>query len=441
MLLLIYRIVVFILYALAFPVLGALALAGSVKWRNRLGRGFSGFPSTQSEQESHLIWAHAASAGEAQVLSHFVKAYHKRASSTSCTLRFVVTVVTDSGYDTAKAALAELIKSGVVEVFYLPLDCPQSINKALNQITPDLFLFTETEIWPCWTSALIARKIPYALLNARLTERSFRKYMQAHSLVKRAMQNYEMVICQAQEHLERFKALGVPQGRLCHSGNIKSDAPVNHIPAERKRHWRETLGVAETDFLLVFGSIRSGEFTGALELFQHLSPSFPQLRIAIAPRHLERCAEIASEAHSLGIATQTFSKDAKFIADTNSHVTIINSFGVLRELYGASDLAFVGATMIPIGGHNILEPPQVGTPVLFGPHTANVTEAVALIKQRKCGLQVRDWKGLTSQVELALKGEHEFSQWDAAPSESNSESAMDFTIGKVETLVSDNVTP
>ena len=428
MLFLLYRIITFVLYALAFPILGTLALSGSDKWRNRLGRGFTG--TVQDGQR--LFWAHAASAGEARALALVVREYCKRHAETV----FVVSVMTDSGYATACEALAELVKSGAVIVRFLPLDCPQSIRKALNHLQPDVFLFTETEIWPNWCAALIARRIPYALLNARLTERSLTKYSQAKSLISHVTANYRFVSCQSAEHVARFTALGVPGERISVSGNVKIDAPPMTLSAERKTKLRKRLGATESDFLLVCGSIRSGEFSGALEVYQNLKKAYPQLRLALAPRHLERCVDIVAEAQRLGVATQMFSvertepetvsgKVSGKVSETASEtasmtVTIIDKFGILRELYGAADLAFVGGTMVPIGGHNILEPPQVGTPVLFGPHTDNVSDAAPLALEQNCAAQVSDWRDLERRVQRALTGELTFDKWTESDSDTAS---------------------
>ncbi len=430
MLFVLYRIVVFVLYALAFPVLGLLALAGSVKWRNRLGRGFG----ISFAAQGKLIWAHAASVGEARALAHFVRVYCRRNSDT----RVVVTVVTDSGYQTASADLDDLLRSGIVAVRYLPLDCPQSIRKALKSIRPDIVIFTETEIWPNWTAALRAREIPYVLLNARLTERSLKGYLKAHSFVASTMANYEMIMCQSSEHAERFAALGAPMARICVSGNIKNDAPINLVSSERQEAVRTSLGVAQEDFLVVCGSIRTGEFVGALEVYQRLSVQYPQLRFVLAPRHLERCAEIQNEAERLGIAVEIFNGETGIDCSGTNAVIIVDVFGALQELYGAADLAFVGGTMVPIGGHNILEPPQVGTPVVFGPHTANVTEGVALVVQRNCGLQVADWNDFEAQVERVVLGKVTFGKWNDESHDSiqgGAVSPMLYSIEKIEGIL------
>ncbi len=424
MLFLFYRIITFVMYALAFPVLGALALSGSGKWRNRLGRGF-----TETVKDGRcLLWTHAASAGEARALALIVREYCKQHAE----VVFVVSVMTDSGYATACEALAELVEVGVVIVRFLPLDCPQSIRKALNHCQPEVFLFTETEIWPNWCAALIARRIPYALLNARLTERSLAKYSQAKSLIGHVTANYRFVSCQSAEHVARFAALGVPSERITVSGNVKIDAPPMTLSAERKTELRKKLGATEKDFLLVCGSIRSGEFSGALEVYQRLIRRCPQFRLALAPRHLERCADIVAEAQRLGVATQMFS--AEGTGAESEAVTVIDKFGILRGLYGAADLAFVGGTMVPIGGHNILEPPQVGTPTLFGPHTDNVSEAAKLALAQNCAAQVSDWRDFETHVQKALTGELTFDKW--TESDSHTMSPVRVTVDTVDELLS-----
>ncbi|MFQ5608261.1 MAG: 3-deoxy-D-manno-octulosonic acid transferase [Candidatus Zixiibacteriota bacterium] len=394
-----YRIVWYLVYSLAFPALGVLALAGSVKWRNRLGFGFDDVYREDGDQrpsQGALLWTHAASAGEVRALVVFVRAALVRDPE----LRFVVSVMTDVGYRTARELLERERAAGSVEVRFLPLDCSWPARNSLAHVNPDIFVFAETEIWPNWIAELNRRTTPVVIINGRISEKSFSDYSRRRSAIRVILDSYAMIIAQSARDAEKFVALGAPTERVSVAGNLKLDVNLTAPSSDERAKLRGRLGVGENEFLLIAGSVRPGEEEGIIATYRAVAQDCPRLRLALAPRHLERLGQTKNAVLKAGLTCELYSSGSS----SSGAVTLIDEFGVLVENYGAADLAFVGGTMKPIGGHNILEPPQRGTPVLFGPFTENVSDAVEMIHSQKLGAQFAGWDEFERLLREALSG-------------------------------------
>ena len=426
----VYRLLWIIALALAFHVLGTLALAGSLKWRNRLGFGFTSVCAAlvdPVDSERRTIWAHAASAGEVKALSVFVR----EALSRNARLRFVVSVMTDAGYSTAMDSLGDLRDSGALVVCFLPLDCVWPVNAALNRIKPSLFIFTETEIWPNWALTLGSRSIPTAIINGRISEKSFQSYNRFSARLHDVFQSYRMILAQSEPDAERFIRLGAAKENVFVCGNLKADIQGARLTARERSELRRGLGVSEDEFLLVGGSVRPGEEAGIIEAYKSVERDCPRLRLALALRHLDRLTEIRRLIRDAGLKVSAYSEKT----GDNSAVIVIDTFGELTKLYGAADLAFVGGTLAPIGGHNILEPPQAGTPVIFGPFTANVREAAQMIIERKLGAQVADWHEFQTLLREALSGVVRFERLQPSSPVPDRNSAIALTMERLAPLL------
>ncbi len=424
----VYRALWMIAYLLALPVL--VALASSLKWRNRLGFGFGHVNSALVSQTSsgrQVIWAHAASAGEVKALSVFVREALARNSH----LNFVVSVMTDVGYSAAMESLGDLRETGALAVCFLPLDCEWPVNAALNRIRPTLFVFTETEIWPNWALALRRRAVPTVIINGRISQRSFQNYEKFSGSLRRIFQSYRMILAQSALDAERFVSLGARKDSVSVTGNLKADIQGARLSDSERAELRRQLGVSENEFLLVGGSVRPDEEAGIIEAYKVVSRDSPRLRLALAPRHLERLSDIRRAIRETGLKSSAYSEGPA----ENSAVIVIDTFGALNKLYAAADLAFVGGTLAPIGGHNILEPPQAGSPVVFGPYTSNVSEAARMITERKLGAQVADWDEFKTVVRDSLSGGAGFKRHEPVKANLDEKSAIMLTMERLSPLL------
>jgi 3-deoxy-D-manno-octulosonic-acid transferase len=340
---------------------------------------------------------HAASVGEVKALAAVLERILVEFPSISITL----SVMTDKGEQTANKIVDERLDSSRVTVRFLPLDAPRAIERALDSAAPALMLFTETEIWPNWLAALRSRAIPHALINARISESSFKSYKRIGRVMREALAAYERILCQSAADRDRYRTLGAPESTLRVCGNLKNEIAATHLTAAAKVSVRSSIGVEIDDFLLVCGSVRPGEEGMLLDLFLALSPTHPNLKIALAPRHDEMITITEGAARQRMLKLSRFTHEANFA----SQVIVIDQFGVLAELYGAADLAFVGGTLVEIGGHNLLEPPQAGVKVVFGPSLGNVRAEAEWLKEHSFGFQANDWTELVMTVTSALQGE------------------------------------
>ncbi|HSG99299.1 MAG TPA: glycosyltransferase N-terminal domain-containing protein [candidate division Zixibacteria bacterium] len=417
-----YRLLTAALYALLAP---AVALFGgrSQKWRNRLGQGFK----SATDENKAAIWAHAASVGEVKALATLMHAISAEYTTHSA----VITVMTDRGFQTARKLFAT---NDRIKVFYAPLDAFASVRRTVAGLEPALMIFTETELWPNMTTVLRLRNIPYALINARVSEKSCRRYARFRGLFGPTLDGYARVIAQSLADADRFISLGVDPNRIKITGNLKEDARPAPLTPDERREIRESLGAGPADFVFVCGSVRPGEETGLLNVYQALANERPQVRLALAPRHDDLYDKVIAEAAARGIEVNRFSQGASPGEHDRLAITLVDVFGELSRLYAASDLSFVGGTMVDVGGHNVLEPPQAGAPVVFGPYTANVNEAAEAIIQERFGCRAQDWNELADVVRDSRDGRRQFARMDVTrPPDKNSATA--FTLRELAPLL------
>ncbi len=389
----IYRVLCQSAYLVVFPFLRYKARS-SKKWRERLGYGFAS--RKELGDGSKHLWAHAASVGEVKALAVALEALLAEFPDIDVTL----SVMTDKGLQTAERIITERLDPKRITARFLPLDTPRAINRALNSTTPSLFLFTETEIWPNWLAELRKCHIQHVLINARISESSFGSYMRIRKTMSEALGGYSQILCQSDTDRERYSKLGAIEEALSVCGNLKNDIAPKLLSHEERKLVREALGVSDDEFLFVCGSVRPGEEGMALDLFLALSPAHPRLKIALAPRHDNMITETE------GAARQRMLILARYTHEPNpaAKVIVVDKFGVLGELYGASDLSFVGGTLVDIGGHNVLEPSQAGAVTLFGPSLNNVTREAAWLVKNNFGFQINDWTEFVTTVQGALEG-------------------------------------
>ncbi len=361
----------------------------------RLGlRSAMRFP--DSNALSTCIWIHAVSLGEVVAVAPLVRELRRRYPDA----RLVVSTVTETGREAVEQRL-----EGVAEHRYAPLDFSWVVNQAIEELRPSLYVFVETELWPNLLRSLWRRQIPSVLVNGRLSTRSFeRQRLPVIRGFYRTMLNMiSRCLMQSQRDAQRMIELGADAARVSCTGNIKFDQPVPQAGAGGTVVSKEALGFTEREQLLVAGSTHPGEEEAIVTAYQSLGATFPDLRLVLAPRHIERAAQVEQmvAAKGLAVSRRSVGKGGA-LSGAGPRVVVLDTRGELALLYREAVVAFVGGTLVPVGGHNLLEPAVWGKPVLFGPHTDHCAEVAALLLDAQGGRIVPDAAGLAQGLRELL---------------------------------------
>lgn len=359
------------------------------------------------------IWVHAVSVGEALAARTLVEALgagfpeHHVAVSAS----------TETGRDVA----ARLY--GDSNTFPSPLDLSGPVQKAFDSVRPELLVLMELEVWPNLVAEAARRKVPVAVVNGRITERSARSYVRLRPFFKGTMERIGLFAVQTQVYAERFKAIGAPSARVKVTGSMKYDAvSAAAVSAADREKMRRRLALPADALVLVGGSTHPSEELALLGAASQLREKFPALRVVLVPRHTNRVEKLVPEIESAGWQVglrSGMSAGAALMREAQGpgEVLLVDTMGELADVYRAADLAFLGGSLIPHGGQNMMEPAALGLPVLYGPHTGNFTETVAVLGRAGGGRTVADAGELRFALEELLADEDKRRQLGAAARE------------------------
>ncbi len=349
----------------------------------RLGRFGEGLP------REPRCWIHAVSVGEAATAVPLVEAITRRWPQ----LGIVMTTVTPTGARIVADRLA-----GRAVHRYFPIDLPGPVRRALDAVNPRFFLCMETELWPNLLRALAARGVPSMIANGRISDRSFRRYRLVRFFTARMLAHVRVLAMQSEEDARRIIALGARPERVVVTGNIKSDL----IPPEGGGDalWQRLLGLDDGEPVWVAGSTHRGEEAIVLDVYLHLRARVPTLTLVLAPRHPERVAEVERLVRERRLQPVRRSELPK--SQARGAVIIVDTVGELAQIYRVASVVFVGGSLAPTGGHNMLEPALLRKPVLFGPHTTNFRESAELLLEAEGALVARDGAELEAHMGALL---------------------------------------
>jgi 3-deoxy-D-manno-octulosonic-acid transferase len=266
------------------------------------------------------------------------------------------------------------------------------VNRALDRIRPRAVLLTETELWPAFIRACTRRGIPVVAVNGRISPRSYPRYRRVRFWFGRVLREVRLFCMQSPEDAARIRDLGAPADRVHVVGNLKFDLAGDEDPGEGARV-RGMLGLAPDRPVLVAGSTHKGEEPVVLEAFARARDAVPDLALVLAPRHPERLDEVAG---LLREARLRWARRSQAPVPGETAAILVDTMGELARLYAAGTVVYIGGSLVPVGGHNVLEPAAHGRPVLFGPHMGNFAEMARLFLEQGAGLQVQDAAGLAA---------------------------------------------
>jgi 3-deoxy-D-manno-octulosonic-acid transferase len=317
--------------------------------------------------ETPSIWVHAVSVGEVLAVSGLVEGLRKRFPQH----RVVISTTTDTGQKLARA------KFGEGNVFYFPLDFAFAIRPYLNALRPQLVVVAETEFWPNFLHLAHESGARIAIVNARISDRSWPGYRRFRSLLTRVLRQVDLFLGQTEEDRKRLIDIGAPGDRVKVSGNLKFDVPLPP-PPPIVASLRVAFQQAGTTPILVCGSTVEDEEPLLLQAFVNVLASHPKAAMILAPRHPERFNEVAKLLEDLGVH---FWKRSLWSGEPIvGGVLLVDTIGELSSLYALGDIAFVGGSLVPRGGHNIIEPAQHGIATMVGNHTENFRDIVWLFQ-------------------------------------------------------------
>jgi 3-deoxy-D-manno-octulosonic-acid transferase len=340
------------------------------KYRAGLGERLGRIPPRLAAQPARrTIWVHAVSVGEVLAVNNLVAQLEQRFPQH----RVVVSTTTDTGQKLART------RFGAENVFYFPLDFAFAIRPYLRLLQPDLVVIAETEFWPNFLRLAHLSGAGIAIVNARISNRSWSGYRRFRHLLSRVLQNVDIFLAQTSEDARRLEEIGAPAERVHVTGNLKFDMPAPAAPPIIAS-LRESFLQATTGPVIVCGSTVDGEEAMLLQAFENVLASHPRAAMILAPRHPERFGEVAKLLEQLGIRScrrSLWSGDPIV-----GGVLLIDTIGELAALYALADIAFVGGSLVPRGGHNIIEPALHSVPIIVGNHTENFRDIVSLFQSR-----------------------------------------------------------
>jgi 3-deoxy-D-manno-octulosonic-acid transferase len=339
----------------------------------------------------HGVWLHAVSVGEVQACAPLVVALNRRHPQ----LPLTVTTFTPTG-----AARARALVGHIATVRYVPYDLPGAVRRFLRRVEPQLAVIFETELWPNLYRECGRRRVPLVLASARLSQRSLGRYRRLGALFTDAVSTAAIVAAQAEGDAERFRALGAAPASTHVTGNLKFDFELPEGLAERGRRLRAAYASGRA--MWVAGSTHEGEEAAVLAAQRQVRAAHTDALVAIAPRHPARFAAVAEQLGKAGVAFVRRSDGEGARGAAAAEVLLLDSLGELLEFYAAADVAFVGGSLVAVGGHNLLEPAALGLPVLTGPNNFNGPEVAQLLISRGAAQVVHNPQELGAAVSSLL---------------------------------------
>ncbi len=369
---LIYNLVI----CIAFPFFALSALGNRKIRRNFIERLCADTGSTTGP----TLWIHAASIGEAVIAENLVNYM----SSHTPFKRFTITANTYYARDFLRKQLGERAR-----VFSLPFDFPFSVNRFMKHSTYRALILVETELWPNLIWAAHKKGIPIIIVNGRISDRTLPRYQRFSFFLREVLAAVDLVLAQSEEQAERFRLIGMDPSRIKPTGNLKYFRHLEHGPDRSAK-----------ENIITLGSIKEKELPLILPIIEPLARSLPGYSIYLVPRELNLVDTIEGKLSEHLRVSRFSSMKPRLRADGG--VVVVDTVGDLMTIYSRSKVAFVGGSLAPYGGQNILEPLFFGTPALFGPHVENFREIADIILEANAGLMVHDGGELLETIQMLI---------------------------------------
>jgi len=347
--------------------------------------------------EGTCVWLHAVSVGEVNLLASLIDHLARNRPDWEC----VVSTTTKTGLALARKKYPHLT------VFYCPLDFTWAVRTAVRRVRPNLLVLAEMELWPNLVRAARESGARVAVINGRLSEHSFRGYRRIRPLVARLLGQIDLLAVQDETYAERFRRLGASAGAVRVTGSMKYDGAETDRDNPTTRRLRRLAGLADDDVIFLAGSTQEPEESLCLAAYRQLCGRWPQLRLILVPRHPDRFPAVARLVDDSGLAWQRRTDLEHEGPSPEARVLLVDVVGELGAWWGTAEIAYVGGSMGPRGGQNMIEPAAYGAAVSFGPNTRNFRDIVAAMLALDAAVVVHDGAELTGFVRRCLEAPHE----------------------------------
>jgi len=333
----------------------------------------------------NVIWIHAVSVGEAEAVFPLVKRLQQQFPENS----FLITTTTPTG-----SARVQAVLNDTVSHVYLPYDLPCVISRFIRIFKPKIAIVMEKEIWPNLYAGCAKNNVPVMIINARLSANSAKGYKKIPGLVKPALNAVSWIATQTNEDKQRFIEIGAQNEAISVCGNLKFDLARDESIIQQAKLLKQQL--FKNRFVWIIASTHDKEEAIFFDIYPQLKKQIPELLLLVVPRHPERFELV----NKLAIKSQfkTCMRSSQVACTEETDVYIADTMGELKLLYGVADICFVGGSMVPIGGHNILEPAMMEVPILFGPYMVNFKEITKNVLALEAAIQCFDKQGLLDTV-------------------------------------------
>jgi len=333
------------------------------------------------------IWVHGVSVGEVLAAKSLIRVIEEELPGHE----IVISTTTKTGQEAARKHYPGK------RIFYYPLDLSFATRRVLRKVRPEAVILMELEIWPNFLLATSETRVPVLLVNGRISDHSFRRYRILQRVIPEPMDRIMVYCVQTRIYAERFFRLGVPRDRVHVTGTIKFDNIPTDESDEVRIKRRAELGFGPDDRVLMGGSTHPSEEETLYEIFGKLAARHPEYRLILVPRHPERLDEVQAMLEKRGakVVRKTALRGETLDPDT---VVLVDTMGELAEMYAVADLVFVGGSLIPHGGQNMMDPAGHGRAVLFGPHIRNFQESVDILLDAGAAIMIPDAAGLEERI-------------------------------------------
>ncbi len=352
------------------------------------------------KREKPCVWIHCASVGEILTVKALVKSIEKEFNNVT----IVISTNTNTGFSVAQQHF------NGKKIFYFPLDLSWVVDKVLNAIQPSCVILIELELWPNFLIAAAKKHIPVALLNARVSEKSLKWYRVLSRISKEFFESLareEDVFCaRTQTDANRLMNLGIAGKQIFVTGNMKFDNIITGVSEDTKKRLLVLFRIAKDDKVVVCGSTHEGEEGVIVKIFRQMSARIEKLRLILAPRHIERANDVTKVIESAGlrcVRKTSLDRESKVGEWKNETVILLDTVGELLATYSIADCVFVGKSLVPQGGQNMMEPAGLAKPVLVGPYTFNFREEVQLLRDANAIEIVQNESALLDKMTYLLE--------------------------------------